>query len=304
MPPPTRGCGGNILNRVLPAPLARKLATLQALLQNWPRVVVLLSGGVDSSCLLRAAVEVLGSEVLAVTFTGPHIPAEEIAVATKLAQSLHVRQRLEDFDPFHLPDFRHNTPARCYVCKQALYRRAWEIAAAAGAAAVLDGANAEDAAGDRPGLRAAAESGIRSPLRETNWQKEEIRALSHFWDLPTWDAPSQSCLATRFPTGTPISPTDLQKVEEVEAWLRHQGFGPVRLRVHGILVRLELPPEQWPQVLQPERRAALQQRIAAQGWRYLTLDLRGYQSGSMNAQPAETTSPMAEGKSRLPATPP
>jgi uncharacterized protein len=259
------------------------LTALQALLQTWPRVVVLLSGGVDSSCLLRAAVEVLGSEVVALTFTGPHIPAGEVATATRLAQALQVDHRVEPFDPFHLPDFRHNTPARCYACKHALYRRAWEIANLKGAAMVLDGANATDAVGDRPGFQAAAELGIRSPLRETGWQKEEIRALSHFWNLPTWEAPSQSCLATRFPTGTPISPTDLQKVEEVEAWLRQQGLGPLRLRVHGTLVRLELPPEQWPQVLQPERRAALQQRIAAQGWRYLTLDLRGYQSGSMNA---------------------
>ncbi len=266
---------------------ARKLADLQALLGTWQRVVVLLSGGVDSSVLMRAAVDVLGSGVLALTFTGPHYPAEEVAAASALAQHLGVPQRLEPFDPFILPDFRQNTSQRCYACKEALYRRSWEIAASEGAEAILDGAIADDAAVERPGLLAAAALGSRSPLRETGWHKSEIRELGRFWGLPGWDRPAQSCLATRFPPDTLLSPQDLQQVDQVESFLRQQGFGPVRLRVHGDLVRLELPPVQWARLLQPQTLAALQHLTQSRGWRYLTLDLLGYQSGSMNARPPE-----------------
>lgn len=245
---------------------------------------MLLSGGVDSALLLKAAVAALGDGVSALTFTGPHCPQEDLTVAQSLARHLQVRHRVEDFDPFSLPAFRCNTRQRCYACKQAVYRRGWEIAALAGAQAVLDGATADDAAADRPGLRAAAELGIRSPLRETGWHKEEIRALSRFWDLPGWDRPSQSCLATRFPPNTLLTPEDLGRVDLVESSLRRQGFGPVRLRCHGELVRLELPPAQWPRLLQPGTLAALHRLVAAQGWRFLTLDLSGYQSGSMNGK--------------------
>lgn len=253
---------------------------------TWERVVILLSGGVDSSLLLRAAAAILGHGVLALTFTGPHYPAEEAEAARTLARHLGVRQRLAAFDPFLLPDFRHNTPRRCYACKQALYRRSWEIAGQEGAAAVLDGTTADDAPADRPGLAAAAELRIRSPLRETGWHKNEIRELSRFWHLPGWDRPAQSCLATRFPVNTLLSSQDLQKVDQVERLLRQQGFGPVRLRVHGEVVRLEIPSEQWPKLLQTEILTLLQQTAALLGWRYVTLDLHGYQSGSMNAPPA------------------
>ncbi|MGQ9920275.1 MAG: ATP-dependent sacrificial sulfur transferase LarE [Desulfobacca sp.] len=266
---------------------AGKLAALQALLRPWPRIVVLLSGGVDSALLLQAAVDILGSEVLAVTFTGPHTPAEEVATARALTQRLGVLHRLEPFDPFLLPDFRQNTPQRCYACKEFLYRRSWEIAQQLGAAAVLDGANADDDAGDRPGLRAAAVLGVSSPLRATGWHKSEIRELARSWDLPGWDRPAQSCLATRFPPYTLLTPQDLQHVEVVESFLRRQGFGPVRLRCHGDLVRLELPAAQWPQLLQPQILTELQHLTQSCGWRFLTLDLQGYQSGSMNAPDPE-----------------
>lgn len=200
-----------------------------------------------------------------------------------MARHLGVRHLVEAYDPFSLPDFRQNTPDRCYACKQAIYRRSWEIAAMVGAEALLDGANADDAAADRPGLRAAADMGVRSPLRETGWRKDQIRELSRAWGLPEWDRPAQSCLATRFPTYTTLDKKALQNVDQVETWLQKQGFKPVRLRVHGDLVRLELPPEQWSQVIEPEIRAALSELVAEMGWRYLALDLKGYQSGSMNA---------------------
>ncbi len=268
---------------------AGKLAALQALLATWKRVVILLSGGVDSSLLARAAADILGPGVLALTFTGPHCPAEEAAAASALARALGLRHRLETFDPFLLPDFRRNTARRCYACKQALYRRSWEIARQEGAEAVLDGATAADAAAERPGLAAAAALAIRSPLRETGFLKDDIRELARFWDLPAWNRPAQSCLATRFPVNTLLTPQDLRHVDQIEGLLRRQGFGPVRLRVHGDLVRLEIPPQQWPRLLASPALAELQKLVTDQGWRYLTLDLRGYQSGSMNAPPAEAS---------------
>lgn len=247
---------------------------------------MLFSGGVDSTLLLKVAAEEIGTGVTALTFQGLHCPVEELARAREIAHHLRVCHQVEVYDPFILPDFLNNTPNRCYACKQVIYRRSWEIAALVQAQAVLDGAHAEDAALDRPGLLAAAEMGVRSPLRETGWRKDQIREISRIWHLPGWDRPAQSCLATRFPNHTTLDPQTLQKVDQVETWLRQQGFGPVRLRVHDNLVRLELPPEQWPQVLTPESRQAIYRKISDLGWRYLTLDLQGYQSGSMNLRQA------------------
>jgi uncharacterized protein len=285
LPTTGRGFRGNILTNQLNPELTADLERLQGLLGTWRRVVVLFSGGVDSTLLLKAAAEVMGQGVVALTFQGPHCPSEEMAAAREIARHLGARHLVEVYDPLILPDFRNNTLKRCYVCKQAIYRRSWEIAATLEAEALLDGANADDAAADRPGLVAAAEMGVRSPLRETGWHKDQIRELSRSWRLPGWDRPAQSCLATRFPTHTPLEAKAFQKVDRVETWLRQQGFGPVRLRVHGELLRLELPPEQWEQLLEPEVRAALHHLVTDLGWRYLTLDLLGYQSGSMNLRP-------------------
>lgn len=242
---------------------------------------MLFSGGLDSTLLLKAATMYSGN-VVALTFQGSHCPAQDLATAREMATILGVRHLLETFDPFVLADFRRNTPNRCYACKQAMYRRSLEIAAGLDAEVVLDGAHAEDAVTDRPGLIAAAELGIRSPLREAGFTKDQIRELSRIWSVPGWDRQAQSCLATRLPVNTPLDADIFQKIDRMEIWLRQRGFGPVRMRVHGELLRLELPPEQWAHVLVPEIQEALLSMAAASGWRYLTLDLRGYQSGSMN----------------------
>jgi pyridinium-3,5-biscarboxylic acid mononucleotide sulfurtransferase len=258
------------------------LERLKQLLGTWRRVLVLFSGGVDSTLLLKAALEVRGEGVVALTFHGSHSPAEDLTAAQEIARHLGVRHLIKHFDPFILPDFRDNTPRRCYVCKQEIYRQGWEIAASMGAECLLDGAHLDDSADDRPGLLVAVAMGVHSPLRETGWRKAQIRELSRVWQLPDWDRPSQSCLATRFPTHTLLDVAVLQRVDRVETFLRHQGLGPIRLRVHGDLLRLELPPEQWTLLLKPDFREALHRMVADLGWRYLTLDLMGYQSGSMN----------------------
>ncbi len=288
MPGAAPGFRGNLLKAPLSPAIASKLDDLKRRLQSWGRVVVLFSGGVDSTLLLQVAVEVLGPEgVVALTCTGPHCPAEELAAAQETARRLRVRHLVVEFDPFGLPEFRDNTPRRCYACKRAIYQKGWEIAAAEEAEALLDGAQADDAASDRPGLQAAVELGVYSPLRETGWTKAQIREVSRVWGLPGWDRPAQSCLATRFPTNTPLDATAFRNVDRIEAFLRQQGFGPVRLRVHGDLGRLELPPEQWAGLLAPEILGALQRLATQLGWRFLTLDLGGYRSGSMNQGPGK-----------------
>ena len=248
---------------------------------------MLFSGGVDSAFLLKAATHFLGEGVLAVTLHGPHCPAGEMAAARETVRLLGVRHLVEVFDPFTLPDFKQNTAKRCYACKRAIFQKALKIAAAGEAEALVDGANADDVAADRPGILAAAEMGVGSPLREAGFHKDEIREMSRMWGLPGWDRPAQSCLATRFSPNTFLDAQNFRKIDDLESWLREQGFGPVRLRVHGDLLRLELPPGQWPGLLEPELKAALHRLVAASGWRYLTLDLSGYQSGSMNLRPGE-----------------
>lgn len=249
--------------------------------------MVLFSGGVDSAFLLKAAAEFLGHGVAALTWRGPHCPAGEMAAAREIAGHLGVRHLVKEYDPFAVPDFAHNTPKRCYACKRAIYQKSLEIAAEFEAEALLDGANADDAIADRPGILAAAEMGVQSPLRETGCHKDEIREMSRIWRLPGWDRPAQSCLATRFPVNTPLDAETFRKIDRIESWLRERGFGPVRIRVHGDLLRLELPPGQWLRVLAPEIKEALHSLAIDLGWRYLTMDLLGYQSGSMNFRKGE-----------------
>ncbi len=260
------------------------LERLRQIVSGSRRVLLLFSGGVDSTLLLKVAAEILGEKLTALTFRGPHWPARELEAARETARSLQVRHREEDFDPFAVPEFAHNTPQRCYACKRALYGRALQVLAEWGGGEVWDGAQADDREGDRPGLTAAAELGVASPLRAAGLGKEQVRALSRALGLPAWNRPSQSCLATRFTPHTTLTPELLSRVAAVEEWLAGQGFAPVRLRVHGDLVRLELDPDQWPRLLAREHLGRLEEVLAQEGWLYATLDLKGYQSGSMNAR--------------------
>lgn len=265
-----------------PRELAVKLARLQELLRAWQRGVVLLSGGVDSGLLLRVAHEVWGEGLAALTFHGPHTLPGERTAARDLARTLGITHLEQEFDPFQLPDFRQNTPRRCYACKTALYRLGWQIAAAQGGEVLLDGANHDDRDDYRPGHQAARELGVRSPLQEVGLHKAEIRALSRQLGLPGWNRPAESCLATRFLPHTHLTPDALARVAAVEGFLQQQGFAPVRLRVHGPLVRLEISPTQWPQLLAEAVRVPLEALLRRLGYLYVTLDMKGYQTGSMN----------------------
>ncbi|MFW6127376.1 MAG: ATP-dependent sacrificial sulfur transferase LarE [Thermodesulfobacteriota bacterium] len=214
-------------------------------LRGWPRVVLLFSGGLDSSLLLALGKEVLGEGLTALTFSGPHTAPGEVGAAWQLSRKFQVRHLVATFDPLHIPDFRENTPKRCYVCKQAMLAQAQEIAADLGAGAVWDGTNLDDLEDFRPGLQAAREAGVESPLLNAGLGKQDIRELSRKLGLPA-DKPAQSCLATRFPYHTTLSREALARVGRAEAWLRARGLAQVRLRVRGRQARLELAAAEWP----------------------------------------------------------
>jgi uncharacterized protein len=235
--------------------------------------LLLFSGGLDSSLLLAAAAPVLGPGLTALTFTGPHTVPGELAGAFALARRLRVRHLVREMDPLALPDFQHNTRQRCYACKKAIIEQAREMAAALGIEEIWDGTNLDDLADFRPGLQAARELGVKSPLLEAGLGKAAIRDLSRQLGL-AWDRPPQSCLATRFPYDTLLTREALARVGQAESWLRGRGFSYVRLRIRGDRARLELIPEEWPAFLAPEVRRAFTALAARRGWR-VELDAGG-----------------------------
>ncbi|MBW1991952.1 MAG: ATP-dependent sacrificial sulfur transferase LarE [Deltaproteobacteria bacterium] len=237
------------------------------------RVVLLFSGGADSSLLLALGAAVLGDRLTALTFTGPHTAPGELASAWSLARRLGVRHLVREMDLLTLPEFRYNTPARCYACKQTLTAQGWQMARAWGAHALWDGTNRDDLRDFRPGLKATREAGVASPLLELGLGKREIRKFSAALGLPG-DKPPQSCLATRFPYGTELSREILARVGGAETWLRRRGFGHVRLRVQGELAVLELETEDVARFMRPACRGPFSALVANLGWRYLEVASR------------------------------
>ena len=247
-----------------------KISDLEDRLRQWPRAALLFSGGLDSSLLLAAAARALGPGLTAITFTGPHTVPGELAGAFALARRFRVRHLVREIDPLALPQFRENTRQRCYVCKRAVIERGRQLAA--GSPVLWDGTNLDDLADFRPGLKAARELGVVSPLLEAGLGKAAIRRLSRALGLP-WQKPSQSCLATRFPYDTPLTREGLARVGQGEAWLRRRGFSHVRLRVSRTGVRLELAPEEWPIFLTPKVQGPFGALMACLGLGPLSLDL-------------------------------
>lgn len=234
------------------------------------RAVLLFSGGLDSTLLLAVGRRALGFELTALTLVGPHTAPGELAAAFGLARRFQVKHLVREIDPLNLPDFRGNTPERCYVCKRAVIERGWEVAGMLGAGTLWDGTNLDDLDDVRPGLRAARELGVASPLLAAGLGKAEIREMSRKLGLP-WDKPPQSCLATRFPPYTELTPENLVRVGRAEAWLRARGFSHVRLRVRGGKTLLELKEAEWSRFLAPEIRRAFYALIARLGWQGLEL---------------------------------
>lgn len=265
------------------APTPReKLAYLRASLESLGRAVVAFSGGVDSTFLLRIAADALGDRVTALTAISPSIPEEDRGRAKRLAAAFGVRQLVIESRELEDPNYASNPANRCYFCKNELYRICAEQARALRVPAILDGTNVDDLADHRPGRKAAAEQGIKSPLVEAGLTKAEIRLLSRELGLETWDQPSSPCLSSRIPYGTPVTPEALARIHACERFLRERGFRDVRVRHHDSLARIEIGKPELDRFHDPDLRAQVIAHFKAAGYVYVTLDLEGFRSGSGN----------------------
>jgi len=262
--------------------LDEKEKKLESILRDLASVLVAFSGGVDSSYLAYKAHAVLGSGALVVTSQSPSVPANQMEQAVQIARQFGFAHEVIHTGETGLSEYQANTPNRCYLCKNVLYTRLAELAREIGCKAVLDGLNADDLSDYRPGRQAAEEHGVLSPLMQVGLNKEEIRQLSRQAGLPTADLPASACLASRFPYGVRITDEKLQIVDRGEDALRKLGFRVFRVRHHDSLVRLEFGREELGRVLNLEMAERLTVLFKGFGYKYVTIDLQGYRTGSLN----------------------
>jgi uncharacterized protein len=276
--------------------LQGKYTELKQLLADAGGVLVAFSGGVDSTLVLRAAVEAVGERALGVTATSVIHPRFEIEEAKCLAGEIGARHRVVEVDPLSLSGVAHNPPDRCYHCKHAVFSGLLEIAREEGLSIVADGTNVDDHGDFRPGLQALRELGIRSPLRGAGLGKAEIREISEELGLPTWNKPAYACLATRIPYGEELTPARLRRIDAAEDVLRRMGFAQIRVRDHGEIARIEIAADDFGLALEPQNRARIVRELQDLGYSFVALDLEGYRTGSMNVglSPDETQTEAGE----------
>lgn len=268
----------NNINNTL---VQEKLQVLQEELRRLGSVMVAFSGGVDSTFLLQVAHLTLGEKALALTARSGVVPQRDLQEAEAFCAKYGIRQLYFDFDELAVPGFAENPPDRCYICKKTLFSNFLRIAKEHGAV-LCEGSNMDDLGDYRPGLKALAELDVHSPLRVAQLSKAEIRLLSHELQLPTWDKPSFACLASRFVYGERITAEKLAAVDKAEQLLWELGFKQFRVRVHGNLARIEVLPDELQRALAEPVRSTLHNKLQEYGFDYVTLDLLGYRTGSMN----------------------
>ena len=261
-----------------------KRERLLAILRSLEKVAVAFSGGIDSTVVAKAAYLTLGDRAVAVTADSPSVPRSELEDARRLAQQIGIRHRLVSTREFEDADYVRNDGTRCYYCKSELYENIEALLPELGAAVICSGANLDDRGDYRPGLKAAAEHAVRHPLQEAGCTKADVRALARAWDLPTWDKPASPCLSSRLAPGVEVTRERTGRVEAAEAYLKALGYRECRVRLHeGELARIEVPAAELARLADPALRQELVRKLKELGFQYISLDLEGFRSGSLNA---------------------
>ena len=259
-----------------------KCERLKNYLQELGSVAVAFSGGVDSTFLLKIAHDVLGDKAVAITASSNLFPRRELKESSAFCKGENIRQVIFSVDELAIEGFQKNPPNRCYLCKRAIFTKIKEIAAKNHLSCVAEGSNMDDNGDYRPGMQAIAELDIKSPLRQAELYKQEIRELSKELGLPTWDKPSFACLASRFVYGEAITEDKLNMVDRAEELLRPKGFTQFRVRIHDNIARIEILTSEFDKMMKVDIRQEIVQKFKDYGFKYVSLDLQGYRTGSMN----------------------
>jgi len=262
--------------------LDEKDKRLRQLVRDFGSVIIAFSGGVDSAYLAYVASDELGERALAVTGDSASYPTFQRELADQLIRTFGIRHKMLLTDEFNDPNYTSNPANRCYFCKSELYDKLGALAAERGFQVICDGTNADDLGDWRPGRQAARERGVRSPFVECSMTKRDIRELSRRAGLPTWDQPASACLSSRIPYGEVVTIEKLSAVDRADQFLRQLGFRQVRVRHHGDIARIEIAAEELPRALDPALSLRITTELKELGFRYVTVDLEGYRTGSLN----------------------
>ena len=260
----------------------RKYNELKSMMNGFGSVAVAFSGGVDSTFLLYGAKEALGDQVIAVTAQSCSFPKRELNEAKAFCRERQIRHFICESEELDIEGFSHNPKNRCYLCKHELFEKIQKIAEQEKITVIVEGSNLDDNGDYRPGLQAVAELGIKSPLRQIGFTKNDIRTLSRYLELPTWDKQSFACLSSRFVYGETISKEKLGMVDRAEQLLLDLGFHQVRVRIHDTMARIEVLPEEFVKLIAEDTRAKIITSFREYGFTYISMDLIGYRTGSMN----------------------